>query len=177
MKTFPVHGWLSPSSAFVKKRAHLAFSGVAHGSSVKAPKIPASSPNKCCGVSHSQLALEKCTSMLLSETGLSKALRNVLSRRACGPERARTPESNYCFGFGGGVTTAGALHVVCTCFVRSSGVPTGAAPPVFFCASLFTLLSRPPRSRRPRTCSRFWISASCFGSHGASIFWGAWGWG
>src|ERR1700677_476932 len=61
MKTLPVQDLRRPSSARVKKQEHLAFSGVAHGSSVKPPKIWSSSSNRSWGVAHSSDALEKCT--------------------------------------------------------------------------------------------------------------------
>lgn len=61
MKTFPAQDWLRPSSSLVKNRSHLAFSAVAHGSSVKPPKTKESSSNKLWGVGHSGVALEKCT--------------------------------------------------------------------------------------------------------------------
>src|ERR1700679_403175 len=61
MNTFPVHAWARPSSSRVKKREHFAFAGVAHGSRVKPPKRRLSSSNNDRGVSHSSVALEKCT--------------------------------------------------------------------------------------------------------------------
>ena len=95
---FPAPGLNETVIGAGEESGHLALAGVAHGSSVKPPKMRSSSSNNGCGVAHSSVALEKCTPLKV----LSGMSNDVIADRTMSSAKARgarpRPSAHHCWG-------------------------------------------------------------------------------